>query len=73
MSDLKATCPNCGKIYTPDLAHTSDFEDRYAIWRGGVLIQRVWPDATPDQREQLQTGICSDKCWNEFLGVSDED
>jgi len=24
---------------------------------------------TAIQREQHQTGICSDKCWNQFLGI----
>ena len=27
---------------------------------------------TPIQKEQHQTGICSDKCWDDFLGIGSE-
>ena len=43
-------CPNCGKVSRP----TSQLED--AVANGGTAIQK----------EQHQTGICSDKCWDEF-------
>ena len=26
-------------------------------------------EGTPTQREQHLSGICSDKCWNEYLGI----
>jgi len=51
-------CPNCGKVYEPVLARKH--LDR--------LIQEEFPDAPAWQREQHLSGICSDKCWNEFLG-----
>jgi len=58
--------------YTPDLAKRPDFEARNKQWRvERELIQNVWPKATTTQREQLQTGICSDKCWREYLGVKE--
>lgn len=61
-------CPNCGEEYTPDLIKDPDFDDKFHEWKvNQTLIQIVWPDATPIQREQLQTGICSDKCWDEYL------
>lgn len=64
-------CPNCKREYTPDLEKTAtNSEKRW--WEGGKLIQNVWPNATPIQREQLQTGICSDACWDQFLGVVDK-
>jgi hypothetical protein len=54
------TCPNCFKVYTPVLGSRKHPE---------LLIQEEFPDAKPWQREQLQTGICSDACWDEYLGV----
>jgi len=51
-------CPNCKKIYTPDL------ERKYPE----MPIQKEFPTAKPYQREQHITGLCSDKCWNEYLG-----
>ena len=64
---MKKTCPNCKKIYTPDLATQPNFEEKLVEWQGR-LIQNVWPEATLIQREQLMTGVCSDKCWAEYLG-----
>ena len=53
-------CPNCRKSYIPALG---------ARCGRGHLIQQEFPRATPIQREQLQTGLCSDTCWNAFLGA----
>lgn len=55
------TCPNCGKVYSTDL-DPPDNDPR--------LIQQIFPEAEPWQREQLQTGLCSDKCFDEYLGVT---
>jgi len=52
--NMKQICPNCKKIYKTEL-------DRNKF---GKL-----PNGTATQREQLISGICSDKCWNEFLGI----
>jgi len=49
------TCPNCGKVYETDFPTREE-----AVANGGTAIQR----------EQHQTGICSDKCWDEFLGLA---
>ncbi len=53
-------CPNCGKRYTPvlDRKHPE------------ILIQEEFPEAPAWQREQHISGLCSDKCWKEFLGLS---
>ena len=52
-------CPNCKREYKPDLERkTND------------LIQVEFPKASPEQREQLVSGLCSSKCWNEFLGLN---
>lgn len=56
----KIICPNCGKHYTPDLPIPPASDNR--------RIQEIYPHTQPYQREQLLTGICSDKCWDEFLG-----
>ena len=65
-------CPSCGQIYTPELMKQPDYDDKFREWKyDRTAIQHVWPDATPIQREQLQTGICSDLCWSNFLGGSD--
>ena len=68
----KVICPNCRKFYVPDLAKRPDFTSKRTVWRGGKLIQDVWPDATSDQREQLVTGVCNSKCWDEFVGGGNE-
>ncbi len=59
---MTKTCPNCKKVYTPDL-------DDVLPKKGESLIQNQYPKYAPYQREQLQTGLCSDKCWDEYLGV----
>ena len=46
-------CVNCGKIYKTDL-------DRD---KNGDL-----PEGTLIQKEQLISGICSNKCWKQFCG-----
>lgn len=53
------TCPNCEKVYETVL-------DRK---RPDLCIQLEFPDAPRWQREQHLSGLCSDKCWNEYLGV----
>jgi hypothetical protein len=54
-------CPNCFEHYVPVLREIPQGDRR--------CIQDIFPKATPEQREQLVTGICRTKCWNEFLGV----
>jgi len=31
-------------------------------------IQAIFPDAPKWQREQHISGICSDQCWDEYMG-----
>ena len=64
----KTECPQCHKMYVPDLTKRPDWEQKLALYLGGKHIQNVWPDATDSQREQLLTGVCSDKCWSDLLG-----
>ena len=53
----ETTVPELSKVYDTILDR---FNDR--------PIQEQFPNSKPWEREQLITGICSDKCWNEFLG-----
>ena len=54
-------CPQCKATYTPVLGERDPNDNR--------CIQDIYPNASPIEREQLQTGICSDECWDKFLGV----
>lgn len=40
--------------------------DLYARWQAGELIQDVWPDWTPGQRELLKMGT-HPKCWDKMF------
>jgi len=65
----EAHCPVCKRSYVPCLI---DGDPHWRIklhrWKEmGELIQNVWPHATSTMREQLQTGICSDKCWDNIF------
>ena len=55
-------CPNCKKKYKPILERKTD-----------EPIQRQYPQATAIEREQLISGLCSNKCWNSFLGFPDDE
>lgn len=53
-------CPQCKSHYKPVLERPA----------GDTRpINQIFPNAKPFEREQLITGLCSNKCWNEFLGV----
>lgn len=51
-------CPNCNKWYKPKLKR-----------KGSEPLQVTHPNAQPFEREQLISGLCSNKCWNEYLGI----
>jgi len=59
----KKVCPNCGKEYFTELERPAG--DRRCI-------QDIFPDEPAWKREQLLSGICSDACWKEYLGVAPE-
>lgn len=65
MDDISSKrCPECGKVYRPVLV------DRPQV-PGKFLVQDRWPTAQPWEREQLISGICSDRCFDSFLGEED--
>lgn len=41
-------------------------------WEKGELIQRVFPELTPDQRELLISQTCGD-CWDATFAGDEED
>lgn len=58
------SCPQCRKVYI--LPFGSRPKD-------GRTIQKQFPSATPIQREMYMTGLCSDSCWDKYLGGSEEE
>lgn len=52
-------CPNCKREYEPKLQRKHP----------ELTITDEFPEASPIEREQLMSGICSDKCWDEWLGI----
>jgi len=52
-------CPNCKKEYETELEKPCG-DNRN--------IQEIFPNEPAWKREQLISGICSNKCWEEFLG-----
>ena len=60
-----------GKITSMELAIT---EEQLSRWRdGGELVQTVFPDLSPDQREFLMTGITPEEWDAMFDELSEED
>jgi hypothetical protein len=53
-------CPQCKRHYKPKLERPKG--DRRCL-------QVVFPDSKRFEREQLLTGLCSDKCWKKYLKV----
>jgi hypothetical protein len=56
-------CPFCKKHY--EFTIKMDYDDFIdALWKYkyGKKIQDAFPNLTPDEREQIKTGICND-CW----------
>ena len=44
--------------------------DQIAQWQGGKLIQNVFPNLTPSEREFLMNGITETE-WNEAFGEAE--
>lgn len=61
------TCPVCNLRYVPEIAQLPDYLPKWVEWQvDRKLIQDVWPASkgfTQEQREQIISGVCSDKCW----------
>jgi hypothetical protein len=55
--------PFTGKENTKDLPIT---HEEIVRWQGGELIQNVWPQLSPGEREFLMTGIVDDE-WDDIF------
>ena len=60
-------CPACGQ----DETYEADLGEVFA-WQGGELIQNVWPDLSPEEREQRMTGY-HPSCWTRVFGHLDDE
>jgi hypothetical protein len=45
--------------------------ERYERWAGGELVQNVWPEWTPDEREMLITGTHGE-CWEAMFSEEEK-
>jgi hypothetical protein len=69
--DGLTVCPQCGRHYTPVLeVFCAAREKQGMVVNRNRPIQELFPNATPMQREQLITGLCSDECWDAYLGIA---
>ncbi len=72
---IYTTCPQCKSRYIPELMglDPKQFVKAWSRWHSGeLLIQNAFPAAQSYQREQLQTGICSDACWDKMFETANE-
>jgi hypothetical protein len=46
--------------------------EKLAIWKAGGLIQRVFPDLTPGERELMVSRTCPE-CWDRIFGPEEDD
>jgi len=55
-------CPCCKLLYKPVLKRV-----------GNESIQTIYPNSAPWEREQLISGLCSEKCWDVMSGIDIDD
>lgn len=68
MKTVCKVCPECGK---KNYIEMSD-EQYQKYTEGSDLIQRIFPEMSPAQREILITGICED-CWNKLFPIDEDE
>jgi len=66
MMDIQKICPMCSARETMHVDKV-----KYFRWQAGELIQKVWPDKSPEWREQLKTGLCP-KCQETIFAEPEE-
>ena len=64
----RVTCPQCRKVYVPDLERSHPEGVTIYLRPDRPYIQDIFPGSTATQREQLKTGYCSDACWDAMMG-----
>lgn len=58
---IKEICPVCEKPATIEVD-----DEKFKLWQNGLVIQKAFPELTPDERELLITGIHSE-CWDKMF------
>ena len=66
MDYITPPCFGCGKATALSLD-----ADKVGRWKAGALIQEVWPEKTPAERELLITGT-HPACWDALIGDEDD-
>ena len=67
MVTIERVCPHCGKRKFIVVE-----EDKFNKWITGGLIQDVWPEKSPEEREEIKTGFCPE-CWKDLFGEEESD
>lgn len=63
MIEIRIRCVRCKKEYLYQVT-----PEQYSRWTSGKgLIQDIFPDWKPEDREMLISQICP-KCWSELFG-----
>jgi hypothetical protein len=68
---IERKSPISGKVNVLDLPVTVEQLNRYQS--GAGLIQEIFPELTPGQREFIQTGITEDEWEEEFAEEEDDE
>ena len=53
-------------------SHVLVCAELYRIWDSGHLIQNVWPNLTPAQREMIKLGYHAE-CWEKMFSSEEDD
>lgn len=74
---FKHHCMLCNKDHNTEFPYTEqEFSIRWDLWRQGRLVQNVFPELRPEQREAMQTGLCIpcwERLWKNLREEEDED
>lgn len=60
---IDSNCPVCGKGTRVEMTRS-----QLLAWRNGAKVQELFPEWSTIERETLMTGICSDDCWEKYVG-----
>jgi len=66
---ITRTSPLTGNTATKEIDVTAA---QIALWEGGELAQKAFPDATPSDREFIMSGY-TDFDWDKMFGEVDDD
>lgn len=62
-----APCLGCGQT-----AWFVMTDEQYHAWKGGIHVQNIFPDWSPEDRELLSSGTCP-SCWEEMWAESEDE